>query len=188
MGYDYSLAFLSKHHQLVLELVKVAQTGEVLSFQSEHWEKIRQRHQLVRSVLANMAHNMPEWKDIRTTIRTWTEHTPDKQFKLLVGSPAHKVTGRPPAPASVEWREKYVSTLDVRTDGAFVWPTKITTDSELREFVEEIPKIPEVSHTIRARFESPGEAEVAYLNDLLNSWGWKVVMVEGENVQFRRIE
>lgn len=108
MGYDYSLGFLARHHETVQVIINISQTGSVVSFDSETWEPIRQRHQLIRSLLANMEKNMEGYGDIRRRIRTWTEHTPGG-FRLNVGVPLHRVTGRPPAPASIEWRKQYVS-------------------------------------------------------------------------------
>src|SRR4051812_23096661 len=104
MGYDYSLNYLGKHHDVVQKLVEVATTGKVLTYTSETWEPIRQQYQLIRSVLANMSVNMKDYKDIRTQLRTWTEAT-EEGFRLSVGVPHHKVSGRPPSKPLPGWSE-----------------------------------------------------------------------------------
>jgi hypothetical protein len=186
MGYDYSLGFLAKHHDLVQTLIRIAQSGEVLTYEGEQWEKIRQRHQLIRSVLANMSRNMDGWEDIRTRVRTWTEHT-EKGFRLLVGAPAHTVTGRPPAPASVEWRHKYVPVQDTLTGGVFQWPNMVDTDAELAEFYGEIPKVNEAYHTIEMRTNQPLDHDtVKFLDDSFQSAYWTVKSYEEGIVRLRR--
>ena len=96
MGYDYSPRFLKENEELVGKIIKIAATGEVLTYESEDWDQIKAAQKKVNNVLANMARNMPDYRDIRSSVRCWTSFKSETVYVLSVGIPRHKMAGRPP--------------------------------------------------------------------------------------------
>lgn len=185
MGYDYSLGYLGKYHEMVKKLVQIAQSGEILAYDSETWEPIRQRHQLVRSLLANMERNMKGYEDIRKTIRTWTEHTPTG-FRLYVGKPNHKVTGRPPSESVNVWRTAYVQAGE--SGERFTHYEKVDSAITYERFVGKLVSLPPNIGHVTARFadisDTPEQRE--YFDNAFVAFRWKVSTIEGEYLTLER--
>lgn len=186
MGYDYSLGFLARHQETVQKLIQIAQSGDILAYDSETWEPIRQKHQLIRSLLANMEKNMQGFEDIRRTIRTWTEHTP-KGFRLNVGKPSHRVTGRTPAPLGTEWKTAYVRP-EIAT-GQYIHPDKIAGDKDLENFYGQVYALPPTVKVARAAFVDmvDVEAAAAMIGQPMDHVGW-IATVEPKELIMSRSE
>lgn len=160
MTYDYSIGFLHKNAELVKKLIRVATSGEIIAWDFTEWNKLRYAHQTVLSLLANISRNDPAWADIRKQVRCWTETMDDGSFRLNVGTPNHKLTGRPPGTKNDDWKSAYVPASDV-TGMVYKHPDVLSSENNDTVF-------PRFCDIIRALPASYKRAELRMVNEGLD--------------------
>lgn len=182
MAYDYSPEFLQRNVDLVRTLTKIAQSGEILTYESEVFQDIRARQYVVNNVLSSMTRNMVEYADIRTRLRCWTDHKHGK-YTLYVGAPVSKLPGKA-GPKDYQWT-KLLGTTEAET---YTFDQVIADSDQLKAFTGAVMNLTLYTHTARAELipEYVGEEAVVYFNDSLNGIGWQASL-DGNFIVLKRI-
>lgn len=188
MTYDYSLRFLHQNAELVKKLIQVAQSGELLTYESDDWPKLRYQHQTILSLLANISRNLEGWADIRSKVRCWTEHVPNGNFRLNVGTPMHRVTGRPPGTHNVGWKSGYVPAEQVAS-ARYQHDATLNDSDEISRFVGRVIELGKNYTVAEARVPAESEMSevVAWANNTFSEmFGWQA-RYEGWTLILERI-
>ncbi len=166
MAYDYSQEFLALHSETVGKLVRIAQSGEVLTYESERHQDIRARRYLVNGLLASIERNVAGMASIRTTIRTWSEYK-NGIYRLYVGKPAHKLPGVVGS-KKYEWTTMYHSAVGEK----HLHAEEIVDQESLVKFVGVVTSLPAIIKTVEARVADLNDDALTYFKDLFNVHGW----------------
>lgn len=97
MAYNYDREQLWIHQATVKDLKELAATGEVSHVVCETPRDLRREQRLVNNLLAVMSLYVPDYREIRDRIRTWSEYREaDDKWILYVGRPDRKLAGNKP--------------------------------------------------------------------------------------------
>lgn len=174
MAYDYSPDYLARNADVVQRLVQIAQSREILTYESVDWKKIEARQRLVNNCLASMAFQIEDYRDLRKTIRCWTERLNNGSYRLYVGKPEHKVTGRVPT-KNTNWDDVYVPAGMAGSAGEYVHARPLDSEEELRSFVGHVVSLPESFTKARVGVvDLTDEAVTDYFTPLFETVGWTV--------------
>jgi hypothetical protein len=190
MGYNYSKEFLLEHTDLVKKLIQVAATGEVLVYDSDDWDIIKNRQLLINNLLSSIVRNMPDYKDLREKVRCWTAFGQNNRYNLFVGIPRHKMTGsvggRKKKP---DWSKTYVPAGDASGGLKYTHPSTMSEHNDWLAFVGKVSMLPETyAEAVMRTVEPMLDRAIAedYFGQPLEHKGWMVHLTEHE-VIFRRI-
>lgn len=139
MTYNYDRSYLRRHSALVARLVQAWNTGEELTSSYNDTRELRNHKNLIRSLLANLAHNSKDFASIRSDMLTWTTFSEDR-WHLHVGRerPADAKGGKPASEPQFAATQQVAVAKDA--SGAVRWQEPITSQKAAFTFIDHLMK------------------------------------------------
>lgn len=152
MSYDYSKGFLERNQEIITELIRLAQSGEIRQFRSAEPNPLKNQRQIVSNLLASLAHNFPQYADIRQTIRTWITFD-NGEWVLNVGRATHRALGRPPrGQTNVKWVIPTLIHQQQQAGPLYIHEELIRDLPTYERLIGRVLELPPHTHNVRAEF------------------------------------
>lgn len=195
MGYNYSKEWLEQRLDDVDKLLKLASTKGTITYESSVASEIQNVRFYVNNLLASIVLYYPEYRELRSLIKTWLVFDHEKDtWKLHVGHTAQNYAGRKPHSrttaaakynrASLMSQQEFESVVGRPvTTSAYVHDRTIDTMDEWLRFVGHVAQASDDVLTVQCR----SDVEVADLTPFRETFPtWSVEQLDRYTVRLTR--